>query len=432
MKNHKDDKQDNLDENTEIGHDPVNRHKASNVNNASASSDDMIEAKNRNGQTGRHDKHDKSKDIRDQDTAREEDEDDNGESPHTNVDIHDNSNDSIDESFSGTDRDNRSRSSNNNRVKRNQCYKKAQTQEDEDQLDITVNPDEDYLDGARQGTIGSVRGKYGGARPKSPRKQKSDMVTPKRQKKSVASRLLGLSLSTPTNRTNKGKKKQNPILHDDDLFDIDSQKADRELKEAQQLHSEREAELARHRLEAEELWKRSIQVQKQVAKDNKKAEQSNTRYVRQNKKLNTETDIIEFENLPYPHNIVGGTKRKVKALNPIRRARNMYTGTDRSNNPNVAGQDNGNNAWLDTQLNEEDFDLEMKVYAKYAKRNSDRNKCYDIDDMPIRGPPNCQLDDDIQSVISIGEATNTANTLLNYDEMYICSKTGIMKRKDSR
>ena len=91
------------------------------------------------------------------------------------------------------------------------------------------------------------------------------------------------------------------------------------------------------------------------------------------------------------------------------------------------GQDNGLNAWLDYELNKSDMDEEFQHDVVYAKRNSDNNKFYNIDDVPIRGPP--RDDDDIKSVISLKEATETANALLNEDDLFICRNTGIMKKR---
>ena len=127
--------------------------------------------------------------------------------------------------------------------------------------------------------------------------------------------------------------------------------------------------------------------------------------------------------------MVNKTKNKVKLLNPVRRARQNFTGEDGSNNPNVAGQDNGANAWLDLQLNGDELDSEARYNTTYAKRNSDKNRFFDIDDIPIKGPSGTH-DDDIESVISISDATNTANALLYDKAMYICRNTGMMRRKE--
>ena len=47
------------------------------------------------------------------------------------------------------------------------------------------------------------------------------------------------------------------------------------------------------------------------------------------------------------------------------------------------------NAWMDVELNADEIDNELKLDAKYAKINSDKNNFFDIDDVPIRGPPCC-------------------------------------------
>ena len=89
-------------------------------------------------------------------------------------------------------------------------------------------------------------------------------------------------------------------------------------------------------------------------------------------------------------------RKKARKLNPLRNARRKYTGTDGSNNPNIPGQDNGHNAWMDAQLNSNELDKEMLINTKYAKINSDGNRMYDIDDIPIKGPPKIKdMDPDI-------------------------------------
>ena len=80
---------------------------------------------------------------------------------------------------------------------------------------------------------------------------------------------------------------------------------------------------------------------------------------------------------------------RAKNMNPLRRARQTWTSTDGANNPNIQGVDNGANAWFDVQLNE--VDSEIRYWARYAKHNSDMGRCFDIDDVPIRGPPNTEV-----------------------------------------
>ena len=99
----------------------------------------------------------------------------------------------------------------------------------------------------------------------------------------------------------------------------------------------------------------------------------------------------------------------MKKLNPLRRARKTFTSELGDNNSNIEGQDNGNNAWMDSQLNS-DVDEDMRYNARYAKVNSDNNRFFDIDDIPIRGPP--KLDDAISDT-SAPEVLDTAKQLIN-------------------
>ena len=50
------------------------------------------------------------------------------------------------------------------------------------------------------------------------------------------------------------------------------------------------------------------------------------------------------------------------------------------------GEDNGLNAWLDMQSGQHDLTSQEQELVKYAKVNSDKNRCFDIDDVPIKGP----------------------------------------------
>ena len=118
-------------------------------------------------------------------------------------------------------------------------------------------------------------------------------------------------------------------------------------------------------------------------------------------------------------------KQKFRQLNPLRCARKMWTGMDGSNNPNVPGQDNGHNAWMDVQLNEVDKDLQYEV--TYAKKNSDNNKFFDIDDIPIHGPRHHY--DDIPSDVSVDGATEKVKKRIEGDDLYICRNSGTMRRK---
>ena len=122
--------------------------------------------------------------------------------------------------------------------------------------------------------------------------------TPKKQKMSVARRLSTL----PSPRFN------NTLLlplFNDDIFNAESEKADRNREAAQQmlLHAQREAELAKKRREAQEAKNEVLTLQKQMQKDNKKADQQKVRYDRQVHK-NTNYDAYD--------NSVMGEKLKYK------------------------------------------------------------------------------------------------------------------------
>ena len=333
---------------------------------------------------------------------------------------------------------------------------------DQDRLTIAVDPSDDDLDKDRPtksstkskskstreakdaNDIDMLKGKYGGARPKSVTKIKNkqandERITKTPHKKSVASRLLSLHSPTIiTLKSNRDKNKEKNNLTNDDIFISETKKAEAELEAARKrlLQSQREAELAKTRREAEEIRKKTLQTQKQADRDNKKAEQEHNRYQKithQNKPVKSTLETVSFneniqENESNNERMVRQSKTKARKLNPLRRARLNYTGTDGSNNPNITGCDNGANAWLDAQLNGEELDEEVKYLTNYAKKNSDRNRCYDIDDIPIKGPPTNE-DDDIQSFISVTEAAETANALLIDDDLYICRNTGMMRRR---
>ena len=91
---------------------------------------------------------------------------------------------------------------------------------------------------------------------------------------SVAGRLA--KMTTPKNQNTMGK---NLLLYNDASFEIERWKAENDRIAAEQmlLHSQREAELAKKRLEAEENRKKAIQLQKQSDKDNRKAAQERAR-----------------------------------------------------------------------------------------------------------------------------------------------------------
>ena len=123
-------------------------------------------------------------------------------------------------------------------------------------------------------------------------------------------------------------------------------------------------------------------------------------------------------------------KTKVRKLNPLRRVRLQFTGTDGSNNSNIQGEDNAMNAWMDAQLNIDNTDPEFQYDARYAKYKPDKNKFYDIDDIPIQGPS--REDSDIPSDISVGEATNITKQLMNDDNLFNCRNIRIMKPKSKK
>ena len=282
-----------------------------------------------------------------------------------------------------------------------------------------------------------------------------------------------------------------PPLAIDSNYISETKKAEKQATAAKEmlLHAQREAELAKRRLEAEEMRRQTLTLQKEADRTNKKAEMEKIRYEKQavkqlvkNKKQvkikatanqglpreNSNTTTIAFtdehnnrctnntlehdnyvtipaeiraqldnthsEAFTHQDNFIDTqirtAKHKARTLNPLRRSRSVFTGTDGSNNPNVPGQDNGHNAWLDAQLNGEEIDNELLLQTTYAKKNSDQNRMYDIDDIPIRGPPKHY---DIPSDISIEEATQIAETLINEDhELYTCRSTGIMKAQQPK
>ena len=104
----------------------------------------------------------------------------------------------------------------------------------------------------------------------------------------------------------------------------------------------------------------------------------------------------------------------------------MHTNHDGNNNPNIPGQDNGLNAWMDVKLNGDQIDNELRFNAGYAKRNSDKSSFYDIDHIPLRGPPRIKS---IPENITLEQAAQTATMLMNEDNLSICRTTGMMRPK---
>ena len=255
-----------------------------------------------------------------------------------------------------------------------------------------------------------------------------------------------------------GRTQPNPSLNISDNI-AERQQVDKEVLEARKMlqEAQMEAETARWRLEVEEARRQALALRRQVEKDNKKAAQEKNRYKREVKKMskvnkmkatcNDRHDPISIANTGTDNNVednvegenpnthvnavtidpiqqhVNTVKDKVRSLNPLRKARNTYTGSDGANNPNIAGQDNGLNAWMDAQLNEDEIDQDLKYDARYAKINSDRSRCYDIDHIPICGPPKL---DDIQLDASLEEITETANRMMIDENMSTCRSSGIL------
>ena len=204
----------------------------------------------------------------------------------------------------------------------------------------------------------------------------------------------------------------------------------------------------------EEAHRRTLQLQKQTVKENKKATQERARYekeiqkIQKNQKMKAKAELgqpLEKQcmskdvnnrcerTVNFEHTMdnsveaqVNYYKNKVKQLNPIRRARKIHVESDGSNNPNVEGQDNRLNAWLDVQLNGEGLDQEATHDARYAKINSDNTQCYDVDHIPIRGLPKI---DEVQSDCSATEIAEVANALMDDDNVSICRDTGIMRNR---
>ena len=95
------------------------------------------------------------------------------------------------------------------------------------------------------------------------------------RKQSVASRLTLSVNRTPS----KPSQQFNPLLSDPS-FVAETEQADRDIEAARQMlmHSQREAELAKKQREAAETQRKTIMMQKQVEKDNRKTKQEKARY----------------------------------------------------------------------------------------------------------------------------------------------------------
>ena len=326
----------------------------------------------------------------------------------------------------------------------------------EDYIALGINPEDDDLDLDEQGK----KNKYKSRNKKSPVKHTCDSSkagSPEKSAKkrvSVAKRLTGLPAPS-FSRT--------PPLVNDYNFITENEKADREMEIARQqlLQSQREAQLAKKRREAEETKRKTLLLQKQTEKDNKKAAQERARYEKdasnKNRVIKTKAtsnqwglqeqnsnmavdpvlaindngannaNIERAKNKDTVDNQVHSVKQKVRDLNPLRRARRLHVTTEGHNNPNVAGEDNGLNAWLDAELNKDEVDHELRIDAAYAKRNLDSNGFFDVDHIPIRGPP---LIDNIPVNISFEHAAKIVSKLMNEDNLSICRSTGIMRTRE--
>ena len=72
----------------------------------------------------------------------------------------------------------------------------------------------------------------------------------------------------------------------------------------------------------------------------------------------------------------------------------------------------------------EHTDKQLRYETRYAKKNSDFSRCFDIDDIPTRGPPSRR---EIPENITLDHATETAKLLMDESKLFICRKTGMMR-----
>ena len=310
------------------------------------------------------------------------------------------------------------------------------------ELDIHVDPNNDDLD-ADTGKPGTLK------------KKNKEKKTPYYRSVSCSPRKVN---KTPQNA--KARKLfqttfeiRPPPLANDILFTTEQQKAKEEKQAARELllHHQREAEVAKLRLEAEEDRCKAFVLMQQTQKDNKKANQQKQRYdkearknVSKSKVNNTKKTQVQIEieqdneketqeitnNDEIISNSITQKKSQIKNLNPLRRAKTDPPRPDSTNNPNIPGMDNGLNAWLDVQINRTDsLDLDMENQAKYAKLNSDNDRFFDIDAIPMKGPMRIPS---VPSDISYEEAEKTARKLMNDDNVSICRQTGIVKIREDR
>ena len=221
--------------------------------------------------------------------------------------------------------------------------------------------------------------------------------TPRRNKITVANRLLNSSQNFPMLAS--------PTESDNVYFNLgteparprDPTQAQRDLEVAEQMliHAQQEAERARRRIREQDAHITGRDHDSKAKKNNeKKEEKTGSRYDNEKKGSEKGKSKDKLPDGPYDNTsnstsakYIDTVKNNVKLLNPLRRARGVHTSHTGENNPNVPGQDNGLNAWMDATLNSEHTDEQLRYETRYAKKNSDLNRCFDIDDIPIRGPP---------------------------------------------
>ena len=260
----------------------------------------------------------------------------------------------------------------------------------------------------------------------------SSSATPARKTKQTVAKRLDMQ-NTPSNDSQAQFE-----LHATHSLVLENQRVEREMQAAAQRLKETQvaAQNAKKRLQVEEARRKTLMLQKQLEKDNKRAEQEKIRYEReiakQAKSTRTQASNNTIKNTNTQHSSdpidsrISNAKNKAKNLNPLCRARENFAGPDGHNNPNIQGEDNGHNAWMDVQLNPDEVDEDLKYDARYAKRNSDLNKFYDIDDIPIRGPP---LIEGLDSDASVGDIADSAARLTDENTLYTCRRTGIMRSR---
>ena len=194
-----------------------------------------------------------------------------------------------------------------------------------------------------------------------------------------------------------------------------------------------ETELAKKRLKAQEVRLKTNAIYQQTKQDTRKNEQS--RYgIEKSQALQESTELPQgpYTNTQQSMDVdarISTIKSNVKKLNPHRRAWKTHTLHTGENNPNIPGQDNGLNAWMDVNLNNESTDHNLRIDASYAKRNSDNSRFYDVDHIPIQGPP---PRDDFPDDMSVADAAAITERLLNDNNLYTCRRTGIMRQKQDQ